>query len=463
MKIIFRKKSIIIILLIFFLFVRYITSMYKYEYKYQDFNKQNAILKIIKVVEIKNNNNLYEVEYLKDKFILNSKCNTLYRYGDILKADIVYYNFKEANKKEEFDYIKYLNSILCIGSIYAKSDIKYISKEKDLYYYIYDFKYNLSIKIDKSLDKYSSLFKSLIYGEKSGEYEEELFRKIGISHLLSVSGGNVLLIVMIILFLFKKTDKFKYFIVIITTILFCIFCNFEISITRASIMIIITYFLKLFDIEVKSIYIFILSLYIMIIYNPYYIYSASFILSFFSVSGIILFFPRLDSFIKYIFKFLKLKEINYITNAIAIYFSILIAIFPIQVHYFKSYNFLSIITNVIITGVVSIFNLIGIMFCTVIDIPYVSVILKYILIYFMKILFWFMEFLANFEMSIVFLPLNYLIFILYYLFVFYIFYKDSTLFRNKLFKYKKIINIVIILTLLLSVIYCIYNVFFNKI
>ena len=122
--------------------------------------------------------------------------------------------------------------------------------------------------------------KALLLGNKSdiSDETEEVFSKSNLSHILAISGLHITYIVF---FLEKFLDKIlnniklKNLILILFLILFMIFVGNSPSAMRACIMTIMLYLAKIFLREKDFYTSFILSLILILLINPYNIYSIS--------------------------------------------------------------------------------------------------------------------------------------------------------------------------------------------
>lgn len=223
------------------------------------------------VMDVKSNS--YILKTFNQKIIVYT--NETLSLGDYIKISGTY---REINYPTiPFDYNNY----------YLKHDIKYqfyansIKKKKIINIYL--IRNNLIKYFDNNYSETSSSFyKSLLLGYKNDlEITSEL-NTLGISHLFSISGLHILIIVAF-LSLFLKKKYINIFLVI-----YIFITGFSPSVVRASLMVILANYFKYKKFEFSSLdilsFIFIFLLFI----NPYYIYDIGFELSFLITVSILL-------------------------------------------------------------------------------------------------------------------------------------------------------------------------------
>ena len=236
-----------------------------------------------------------------------------------------------------FNYKKYLlnNDIYYTLNI---DNIEFLEKEN----FLYKIKNYVNDKIEK-IDK-TGYMKAFILGNKNDISNEVYtnYQKIGITHLFALSGMHIGLLSGIILKLFKYiNDKVKYLIVSIILIIYGFIVGFPYSIKRCIIFFIINSINKIFNLNISSIKVLLLTIFIIIFNNYKAIYDVGFIYSVLTVSGILI----SSNFIK---DSNKIKS-SFKLSLIAFLFSL-----PISLSNFYEVNFLSILYNIFFVPFVSI-------------------------------------------------------------------------------------------------------------
>ena len=173
----------------------------------------------------------------------------------------------------------------------------------------------------------------------------ETFNKTGTTHILAISGYNIMIISWVVLmgliFFFKR--RVAFWISVGVIIMFVILTGASASVVRAAIMGLILSFAhgygRLYD-QRNSI---ILAGGIMVFHNPFtLVFDVGFQLSFAAVLGIIYLYPRIDNKLNKIPKLGTLKEITLMT------LSAQMAVAPLLIYYFKNFSIISLPTNVLI-------------------------------------------------------------------------------------------------------------------
>ena len=217
---------------------------------------------------------------------------------------------------------------------------------------------------------------------------KDKIRYIGLSHVFAMSGLHIGLVIVIFYFIFKKTIKNKRLIEILLLISITIYylsVKESPSFTRAYIMAVVYLLGKLFYEKVdlgKTLFI---SATISILINPIAIFSVSFQLSYGAMIAIIYIFPYVRKI-----NYKKFKILDYIlfTTTIQIF------LIPITVYYFNSIQFLSVISNLILLPLASLYIIVNYI-ALFLENFYLSFILKPVIEVLYKILIYLIDFFAE--------------------------------------------------------------------
>ena len=186
---------------------------------------------------------------------------------------------------------------------------------------------------------------SMSYDEKNN------FNELGISHILAVSGFNIGIIYLFINHMLKNTNaKLRYFIILISCFFYTYMGGFEPSILRAFLMIIIAVTAKILNRSYDIVTGITLAAYLMLVYNPFYIYNPGFILSFAAVYGIILFNKNIPG-IPYINENIK--------NDITVCISAFLSTFPVVIFLNGCISVISIVVNLLLSPLVVFITILG--------------------------------------------------------------------------------------------------------
>src|SRR5699024_12680636 len=121
------------------------------------------------------------------------------------------------------------------------------------------------------------------------------------------------------------------------------------------------------------------AMFLLLIINPYYLFSIGFQLSFIASFSIIVFTPRINDL------FYPIN--NYISNSLASIIGVQIGIIPIQIYYFNSFNVLSILDNLIFIPLLSLAFIINFVIIIFIIIFFFMIILLYFILIFIFFLY----------------------------------------------------------------------------
>lgn len=333
------KHLIKIITIIIFIITLLYTNYYPFKSKYTKDDKE--FIGIVTKYEVKEDKITIEIK-AKEKLLITYKYqdkefNNL-SYGDKIKVKGTLITPSKNTNQNTFNYQKYLY----YKKIYYLVEATSINKIANNNNYLYTIKNTLYQKIDKL--KSSNYIKTLLFCDNTLSKEiKESYRINGISHLFSVSGMHINFFVSIIyLYLNKITynKRIKYLITNIFIITYLILFPSS-SLLRSAVMSIlysINYLLKL---KIKKIDIFLLTLGVSLLINPFIIYDLGYIYSY-----TITFFLVLSSS--------TLKKKNKINKIIYISLLSFLVSIPITIYNSFEINIISILLNIILVPIISI-------------------------------------------------------------------------------------------------------------
>ena len=260
------------------------------------------------------------------------------------------------NFEEDFDYVNYLkrsgiNTVMSFPTVLETEKLKMgflagsaVGFKKT----VAAVKNRFERAVNSSIvEPNASYINGILLGSRQNipDNLKEAFNKTGTTHILAISGYNIMIIswavLMGLIFFFKRRTAFWISVVII--ILFVILTGASASVVRAAIMGLLFSFAhgygRLYN-QRNSI---ILAGGIMIFYNPFtLVFDIGFQLSFAAVLGLIYLYPLINQRSDKIPGFGGLKEILFMT------LSAQIAVAPLLVYYFGGLSPISLPTNVLI-------------------------------------------------------------------------------------------------------------------
>ena len=338
LKIIKDNKKIVYVTILILLSLSILKKVYVFEFKYKE--ESNVKLRCMVIEKKKEDED--KVSYLvkcdNNSFLLNiydyNEKDLRYSYGDILEFRGKINKIEKLNNPYEFDYKKYLNSNNIVSTISSYNGVKYVTSTKGniLLKICYEIKDIIFKKIDNNLTiENANLYKSMIYGQSENLDEDikETFKKNGLSHMLAVSGLHLTYLVAIVDIVLKNENNRKYKIIYYFIIIFYILISgMSISSIRAGIMAMLVISKnnsnKYVNIAISYI--------LLLIYNPYMIFSVSSIMTYLATISIILFNSLIYSFFEVILKVPNCTKS--IFKILSTTISSLILLFPVQIYYF---------------------------------------------------------------------------------------------------------------------------------
>ena len=377
--------------------------------------------------------------------------------GDMLLINGTYVEPEVARNERGFNYKEYLKTLEIYGTVEI-NHYKVIKKGRinKLILYTARLKEILKSNISKVIKKEENknLLIAMILGDTE-DLSEELktdFLNSNLYHILSVSGGqvsNIIIGITILFRLLKIHKKIMDALCIVILIEFMFLTGLTLSIIRACIMCIINLIsgliIRRYDIA-NSLGI---SLLIILINNPFAINSLSVLLSYFGFLGIIV----LGSFtIKEVNKVIKNNILRYIFNIVISSVAAQIFIFPIILYVFGTISLTFIFSNLLIIPLSTIITIIGlfIMICPLPIFGFVEPLIELTINI--------VGFFSNIGISKIYCIIpNIKEIIIYYVMSIYLYYmlRRDYIYKIKHFfrKYKKIIVLILVLSIGISFIY----------
>ena len=200
------------------------------------------------------------------------------------------------------------------------------------------------IKSERILEKNSqAYFASLVFGDTSllGEEKTMQIGMSGLSHLFAVSGLHIAVLFGFLTALsnlfYKKNHWLKSIVILLAVFLFVSMIGFPVSAIRAFVFISIYSLAGITGRKYDLLNALFLSAAIILLWNPYQLFSAGFQLSFGAVASIYFIYPALSEWI---------HPKNIAIKALMISLSVQIGIAPILIYHFNYLSIISIIANV---------------------------------------------------------------------------------------------------------------------
>ncbi|RXR21304.1 ComEC family competence protein [Flavobacterium amnicola] len=303
------------------------------------------------------------------KILLNIKKDSVEKTikigNQLLVHDQLLHHFKP-NNPNQFDYGQYLETKGIYAQIYTDPTAVKISTkiEKGIFYYTSNFRTTIVENLAKSGFKKEELavITALILGQQQDISPEVLrdYQYAGAVHILSVSGLHVGFILFFITFLLqpipntKLGNTSKLVIVILSLWLFAFVAGLAPSVVRSTVMfsfIAVGMHLKR---ETNTFHTAIVSLFLILLFEPLFLFDIGFQLSYLAVFSILWLQPLLDKIWQP-----KNKIITYFWNILTVSFAAQIGTLPLSIYYFHQFPGLFFITNLILIPFLSVIMALG--------------------------------------------------------------------------------------------------------
>ena len=276
-----------------------------------------------------------------------------YKYGDEISVVGVLKTPK--NFVEDFDYVSYLKkqnirTIMSFPKINEKEDLQlgFFEKTKvGLYKKIFGLKNKFESVINKSIaEPNASFVNGILLGSRQNIPEEikEAFNKTGTTHILAISGYNIMIISWAVLaglvYFFRRRTAFWISVAVI--VLFTILTGASASVVRASLMGLLLLFAngygRLYDAKNSVV----LAGAVMIFMNPFVLtFDVGFQLSFLAVLGLLYLYPLLNR------KMTKFPGLGGIKDLALMTVSAQVFVLPLLIYYFRQFSPWSLPANIL--------------------------------------------------------------------------------------------------------------------
>ncbi|MBL7575207.1 competence protein ComEC [Peptoniphilus asaccharolyticus DSM 20463] len=289
--------------------------------------------------------------------IANRKNVLLYSKNNLAIGDVVEFSGKVSNpigkmNSTDFDYKTYLLSKNIKFIVFSKNE-EIVGKNK-LFGLREEFKNHVKNSFTNLSKEHGEFLTSVILSDSDYIDEQELttYRNLGIIHLIAMSGFHIGIVLACLENIFKilKIPKLiRRFLAIGLTYTYIWLVGAPVAAVRAFIMAscqLVAFVLYKKYSPLKSLE---MSGLLILLLNPYNIFSISFWMSYTAVLGILISYKR--------YSYLYKK--NFFTRAFGVSMSVFIAISPVMAYFFYEINPISIVSNVILVPIYSIAIILG--------------------------------------------------------------------------------------------------------
>lgn len=296
-------------------------------------------------------------------FDANDTIAKTYKEGDYILASTHLRQVKSTNNPEAFDYAYYLKTKGILQQGYIKPDAHRIDTLNQENFFMKTARF-CSNYASITFRKYISdpqilgIAEAILLGQNLLLSEDiyQNYSDTGAIHVLSVSGLHVAIFISVFIWMFSKSSRedFTWKILKITSLLaivwfYVILTGMAPSVIRAGTMVSL-YLIgtNLFK-GTNSYNIIAIAAIVMLIFNPFYIFQASFQFSFISLLSILYFQPKIKAWWKP-----DGKAGNFVWDLINVSLAAQIMIFPVTIYYFHQFPSYFAISGIIAVPLVTI-------------------------------------------------------------------------------------------------------------
>ncbi len=281
-------------------------------------------------------------------------------YGSRLKAYGVMEMPKGLRNPGGFDYQSYLAGKGISGIMSVKG--MYLDGSNRGYFPV-----KLGLNIKKRIagifgeclpEQQAGLMSGMLIGyiEGLGEEVNDAFRSAGLSHIMAVSGANLVFLIAPLLFILKLLGigrNHANIICIISIALFTLITGFEASVLRAAVMVSLLLVGGIIKREADIITSIAAAASILVAINPYNLLNVGFQLTFAATLSLVLFTPKIGAFFK------RLKIPSSLAELLAATTAAQLGVIPVSVVHFNSISVISLLSNVIVVPLTGLITVLG--------------------------------------------------------------------------------------------------------
>lgn len=274
--------------------------------------------------------------------------------GDVVRAEGKLYSFDEPTNPYQANYKIYMLSNGYDYSMWCENLIRVGQKSNSFIYNIEKAREQVNDFFDASMPKRESgIVKALTTGYKNDITNEtrDTFKRLGISHVLAVSGLHVSIIAYVILYIctevFKQQKRKAIPIASAVIVIYLIFTGFSPSAVRAVIMSVVSFAGLLLYRNSDRVNTAAFSAFVMLCINPLYFWNVSFQLSYVGIAAVILAIEIFnDDEIS--------KHRSKLEKAIIFSTMVWVVISPAIMYYYKGVSLVAIVSNIVFVPVISL-------------------------------------------------------------------------------------------------------------
>lgn len=290
--------------------------------------------------------------------------------------------FKSRGNLDEFNYARYMYNKGYSGMTFVRPDRweKEEASSNNLFIKAAQCRQYILImyeSLDLTIDEYAMLSAlTLGYTDALSDEVVESFRATGVAHILAVSGMHVMIIFIVITSLLgfvsqhSKYYWIKQVIIILSLWTYVFVIGFPPSALRACIMLTVFCVASIGKVRSYSYNTLFVTAFLMLVWNPLWLFDIGFQLSFLAVLSMLFFMPIFSKIVP-----VRNKYLRYFRDIFNVSFSVQLGVFPLCLYYFGTFPVYFFITNLIIIPLITlaIYNAVLILFLSVVGLFNASV------------------------------------------------------------------------------------------
>lgn len=288
-------------------------------------------------------------------YFYKGKTKPKLNYGNQLILHAVLEPIKNSGNPGAFDYKQYclLHGISYQAFVYpGQYENIWIDNKNTLQGALYNTRDFTISSIQKTIpgEKEQGVAEALLIGyrDKLDPDLVQAYTNAGVIHIIAISGMHLGMIYLLLLAFFSrlpvnKANRFIEFAVVVLVLwLFTLLAGAAPSIVRAAVMFSIIALCKLMGRRTNTYNTLAASAFVLLVYNPFYLWDAGFMLSYAAVLSIVAFFKSI-----YNWFYIKNKLGNFIWKAMAVNISAQILTLPIVLFYFHQFPNMFLLANLV--------------------------------------------------------------------------------------------------------------------
>lgn len=287
--------------------------------------------------------------------IYQNRSNQALKVGERIEVPLFIESIPKTKNPGQFDYSKYLANKQILIQAKLTSDYTMLKKANGFQFQLLYFRDFLMHSFDMHhfSDEVKGVVDALLFGQRShlSEKIQSDFRNAGVMHVLAISGLHIGILywIMDLFFrLFIRSKNIRFVTVILALVCFAIITGLIGSVVRAVLMFAIVGSGMMFKRKTSAINVLALSLFVILIFKPSFLFDIGLQLSFLAVFSIIYLYPIIRPYFQS--KFLALR---YFLELIGISIVAQIGILPLAVYYFGQIPLLFLLGNLIVIPIIT--------------------------------------------------------------------------------------------------------------